>query len=240
MLCLVAAGLGVPLPEDIPLVTSGYMCNPNHSPIAMVDTDHDGIPDAVTPESRKRVPHIYLMMIAGMVGVLSGDTIVYYVGRKGINSDNFAARHLRKVMTPRRLAWTEKHFARHGNLTVFFGRFLPGLRSVVFGVAGMARMGYVRFLIIDGLAALISVPTFIWIGFYFADRIETVRIWIDKVKHIVFPTVVLLGVMALLLYLVRRKTRSTPIPATPTEEEIRAIAASQRKSARMAPEAGKP
>ena len=42
----------------------------------------------------------------------------------------------------------------HGNLTVFVGRFMPGARSIVFGMAGMSKMSYFRFLLIDGMAAV--------------------------------------------------------------------------------------
>jgi membrane protein DedA with SNARE-associated domain len=241
ILLLIAAGMGVPVPEDIPLVTSGYMANPEHSPIRdtgkMVDTNGDGVADTLVP---RKVPNVYLMMVAGMIGVLCGDSVVYYIGRKGIEGDNFVARHLRKVMTPRRRTWTEKHFSRHGNLTVFCGRFMPGLRSVVFAFAGMARIGYVRFIAIDGLAALISVPTFIWVGYYFADRFTQVLQWIERVKHILVPVVLLATVMAVLLYLVRRKTSRTAVPAPAGEEELRAIAAVKGKKAEIAGGAVKP
>ena len=213
--------MGVPIPEDIPLITSGWMSNPHHSPIRdskkWVDTDGNGVPDAwvrVRDESRK-VPNVYLMMIAGMVGVLGGDSIVYYIGRKGLNGDNFVARHVRKVMTPKRRDWAEKHFAKHGNLTVFCGRFMPGFRSVIFAMGGMARMGYVRFLVVDGVAALISVPVFIWLGYHFAGEINHLLLGIERVKHIVLPILGLFLVVGLLVYLVRRKVARTPVPKPP-------------------------
>jgi membrane protein DedA with SNARE-associated domain len=149
------------------------------------------------------------MMIAGMIGVLAGDSIVFSIGRKGITGRSFVARHLQKVMHSKRREKVERHFARHGNLTVFTGRFLPGARSIVFAFAGMSRMSYPRFLLIDGLAAAISVPLFVLIGFFFAGNIEHVFHRIDRVKHIVIPIVLVAGAGIAIIWMLRRR-RAAP------------------------------
>ena len=97
MAVLVLSGLGLPVPEDIPLVFSGYLCSPKYSPIAieddsipMIDTNGDGIPDSPDPHfHRHHVPHLYLMMVAGMIGVLVGDSIIFSIGRRGLDGNNF-------------------------------------------------------------------------------------------------------------------------------------------------------
>src|SRR3982751_5009084 len=65
---LILAGLGLPIPEDIPLVLSGYMCNKEFSPIneitRQVDLDGDGIKEDVP----RPIPNAYLMVIAGLCG----------------------------------------------------------------------------------------------------------------------------------------------------------------------------
>lgn len=213
VLVLLAAGFGVPIPEDIPLVTAGWLTNPNHSPIGMEDTDGDGKPDRITEAGRKRVPHLYLMIIAGMIGVLGGDTMVFYIGRKGIDTDNFVARHIRKVMHSNRREKAERHFAKHGNLTVFCGRFMPGFRSLVFAMAGMAKMSYTRFLLIDGFAALISVPAFVILGHYFAGNINQVIAWIDKIKHIAGPILLVAAAIGVIVYIVRKRKRAAAAAA---------------------------
>jgi membrane protein DedA with SNARE-associated domain len=145
------------------------------------------------------------MMVAGMMGVLAGDSIVFSIGRRGIESNNFVARHLRRVMHSKRREKVERHFAKHGNLTVFVGRFMPGFRSIVFAFAGLSKMSYFRFLLIDGLAAGISVPAFIWLGYHFAEHIGILLGFIHRVKTILLP-VVLIGVgTAVLLYYLRKR-----------------------------------
>ena len=206
ILVLLAAGMGVPIPEDVPLVTAGYLSNPDHSPIAMgIDTNGDGKKDQPTPESRRRVPNVYLMIIAGMVGVLGGDSIVFFIGRRGIDGNNFVARHIRKVMTPKRRGWTERHFEKHGTLTVFCGRFMPGFRSVIFAMAGMARMSYLRFMIVDGFAALISVPVFILLGWYFAGNIHAL---LHHIKQALIPIIIgLIVVFVMVMWVKQRRAK---------------------------------
>jgi membrane protein DedA with SNARE-associated domain len=201
---LIIAGLGAPIPEDIPLVLSGYMCNEEYSPIIKyVDSDNDGVMEM----SGKKPPNVYLMMLTGMLGVLIGDSIVFTIGRRGIDGNNFVARHIRKVMNSSRREKVERHFAQHGNLTVFCGRFMPGFRSLVFAFAGMSKMSYGRFLMIDGFAAAISVPLFVYLGYHFAEHIEKVFFWIDRIKHILAPVLLVVIVGAIALYFVRRRRR---------------------------------
>jgi membrane protein DedA with SNARE-associated domain len=208
---LVVAGTGVPLPEDIPLITAGYLCNKHESPIAkanLEDLNHDGTPD----HRHRHVPNIELMMVAGMIGVLLGDSIVFSLGCKGLDADNFVARHLRKVMHSKRREKVARHFRTHGNLTVFAGRFMPGFRGIIFAFAGMSKMSYARFLTLDGLAAAISVPVFIMLGHYFADRINVVLHFIDHVKHIVLPVAAVLIVGAIVLVRVRKRRAAAVVP----------------------------
>jgi membrane protein DedA with SNARE-associated domain len=208
---LMIAGAGVPIPEDIPLIFSGYLCNKQESPIkdltVMIDTNRDGVKDTASP---RHIPDLRIMMLAGMVGVLAGDSIVFNIGRHGIESNNLVARHLRKVMHSKRREKVERHFAKHGNLTVFVGRFMPGFRSIVFAFAGLSKMSYVRFLLIDGIAAAVSVPLFIFIGWYFAPHINEVWKWADRVKHWALPIGLFALALALTIYFARRRR---PIPA---------------------------
>jgi len=209
VLFLCATGMGLPCPEDIPLITSGYLCHPKALHLS-VDTDGDGIPDA--PSARdiaetRRHPNVSLMIIAGMIGVLGGDSIVFFIGRRGLAGSNPIARHLRKVLHSRRRAKVERHFHRHGNLTIIVGRFLPGARSLVFAMAGMSQISYWRFLLLDGLAALVSVTAFVLAGFYFAERITWLLLKINHIKEVLTPIALLCLAGALALYLLHRRLR---------------------------------
>ncbi len=213
---LVASGLGVPIPEDVPLVFSGYLCHPDASPMNVWDTDEDAIPDAPVPEARTpRVPNLYLMIVSGMVGVIAGDTIVFFVAHRGIDADNIVARHLRKILHSKWRERLQRHFQRHGYLTVFAGRFMPLLRSGVFALAGMSRMAYPRFILIDGCAALISVPTFILVGYYGGNHINAFFHFLERSKLIVALVLLAVALTAGVIYLIRWRRAKSAL--TPTE-----------------------
>ena len=189
---LVAGGMGLPIPEDVPLMFSGYLCSPKYSPL---------------PQHTS----ILLMITAGMLGVICGDSILWYVGRYGLDANNFLSRHVRKALGSKRRIFLEKHFQKHGNLTLFVGRFIPGIRALVFALCGISKMRYVRFVIVDGLAALVSVPTFIFIGYHFAAEFHKVILEVARIKHIV----VLIGTavvgVALVAYVFHRRHQARTV-----------------------------
>jgi undecaprenyl-diphosphatase len=103
-----------------------------------------------------RIGELWLPGVAtvAVVGAVLGDNLGYWIGRR--YGRGFFERHGRKVLvTPERLDAAEQYYARHGGLTVFFGRFIPVLRSVGFIAAGIARMPWKRFFVFDLAGALL-------------------------------------------------------------------------------------
>jgi membrane protein DedA with SNARE-associated domain len=150
---LVACGLGFPLPEDIPLIAAGYL---------------------VWDGTAEWVP----MLAITMGGVLLGDSILFFLGR------NLGVRILegraQTLFPPAKVRRTRAYFRKYGEKIVFFARFVAGIRAVVFFMAGALKMRYQRFLFLDGVAAALSVPIWIALGYgmgnYFGDEIgEIIR-----------------------------------------------------------------
>ncbi len=186
---LVAGGMGLPIPEDVPLMFSGYLSSPQYSPL---------------PQHTS----VLLMITAGMLGVICGDSILWYVGRYGLDANNFLSRHVRKALGSKRRIFLEKHFQKHGNLTLFVGRFIPGIRALVFALCGISKMRYLQFVIVDGLAALVSVPTFIFIGYHFAAEFHMAIQEVAKIKHIVVLVGIAVLVVAAAIYLIHRRIQA--------------------------------
>ena len=180
-LVLLACGMGVPIPEDITLVTGGVIAGLGHA-------------------------NVHTMFMVGMLGVLVGDGLMFTAGRI------FGHRILRfrliaRVMTPKRYAQVQEKFEKYGNWVLFLARFLPGLRTPIYITAGISRkVSYLRFLLMDGLAALISVPFWVYLGAYGAENMD----WLMRKVH-QFQTgiFVLLGIglVALLFFWWRKRVR---------------------------------
>ena len=177
---LVACGLGLPLPEDVSLVLGGFLA-------------HRG------------AAYLPIMMAVGFAGILVGDSLIYLAGRRigtkvGTSGGGFFAR----VVTPERRTKVQGLFAQHGQKIVMIARFLPGVRAATYFTAGSAHMPYVRFILWDGLAALLSAPLFVFLGYRFGGELEMV---IDKIKKGEFVVIGAL-VAAVAAYLVFKRTRA--------------------------------
>jgi membrane protein DedA with SNARE-associated domain len=102
---------------------------------------------------------------------------------------------MRKILPPRRFAQVQRQFTKHGIWVLFFARFMPGLRSPIFLSAGMSRrIPFLHFLLMDGIAALISVPVWIYLAYFLADNLEELLKKVQQgqsIMHIIVAAIVL-------------------------------------------------
>jgi membrane protein DedA with SNARE-associated domain len=159
---LVACGLGFPLPEDIPLVASGYL--------VWDGTMAWGAAVVVT-----------------LTGVGIGDSILFFIGRKLGMRILEPAPNRRVLFPPHRVRRTRAYFRKYGEKIVFFARFVAGFRAVAFFMAGAMRMPFSRFILLDMLAALMSVPLWMGLGYslghYFGSEIGEILARLKSFKH---------------------------------------------------------
>jgi membrane protein DedA with SNARE-associated domain len=99
------------------------------------------------------------LVIAVAAGAaIVGDNVGYVIGRRGLR--RLVDRPGRWAAARRRLVERgEEFFARHGSATVFFGRWLPGLRVVTSWLAGADRMPWRRFLTWNALGGITWAAT---------------------------------------------------------------------------------
>lgn len=177
---LVSCGVGIPLPEDIPLITAGFL--------AYNGTLELGWAIGVS-----------------MVAILLGDTIIYYIGYHwGLSILNRPL--MRRLLPESRLERVRRYFNRFGDRTIFFARFIVGLRAATFWAAGTLKVRYAKFLLFDFLAALISVPAFVLLGWYFGDDIERAMHLLDRIELILL--VLAAGAIALFIFWEIKRRRS--------------------------------
>lgn len=183
---LIGCGFGLPIPEDVVLVSGGIM---------------SGVGDA-----EHHLMHLTYMLIISFAGVLAGDGTMYLLGRIfGYRIQKF--RPMRAILPPSRFAKIQKLFNRYGIWVLFIARFLPVLRSPTFLCAGMSRrVSFFKFLLMDGFAAAISVPVWVLIGHYGAQNREDLARWLSDGKTVILIFTVL-AVSALALFIYRRNKK---------------------------------
>ena len=88
---------------------------------------------------------------------------------------------------------------------VFLARHVVGLRAATFALAGIHGMPLRRFLFWDGLAAMISVPIMVALGYFGALHVDLVRADIATDEHYIVLVVLVGGLLAYGLFKLRRR-----------------------------------
>jgi membrane protein DedA with SNARE-associated domain len=140
------------------------------------------------------------MIAVAFAGIVLGDSMIFYAGRRIGSRVGQTKGFISRVVTPEKRARVEGLFASHGQKIVMAARFLPGVRAVTFFTAGSAGMAYGRFVLWDGLAALVSAPFFVWLGWHFGEDLDSL---ISRIKHGQLTVVASLAVVLVALLVIR-------------------------------------
>lgn len=176
---LIACGFGFPMPEDVVLISGGILAS-----------------HAVT--------NFWGVVVVCMAGVLMGDGIVFSLGRyfgpsikkKGI---------FKKIFTEKVDQRAESIIRKYGDKVVFMARFMPGLRTPVFLTCGIYQVKPWKFLLLDGTAALISVPLWIYVGFVFGQNLEELEAKIRDVQFGLYAGLAALIAVFVIVALFKRR-----------------------------------
>lgn len=104
----------------------------------------------------------------------------------------------------------ERWFARHGSKAVFFGRFVPVVRSLISIPAGMERMPPTRFVALTALGSGIWNSGFVLAGYVLGENWTTVQTYAGLYTWAVVIVAVAAMAGFLVLRLRDRKTSNTP------------------------------
>jgi membrane-associated protein len=115
-----------------------------------------------------------LVIVAGAVGAVLGDSAAYWIGRGGSGP---LRRSISRALGPDRLLAAERMVRRQGPALVFTGRFLPGIRIAINMSCGAGQMSYPRFLLFDVLGGTVWATQAALLG-YFAGRVFAEQVWV--------------------------------------------------------------
>lgn len=121
--------------------------------------------------------HILLIIVAGTFGSVLGALPLYYFGTL-FNKDRlilFTKKYGKYVFIKSEdVLSSDAWFNKHGKKAVFFGRMVPGIRSLISIPAGMNKMPLVSFLVLTALGASIWTTILTLAGFYLGKNYEVI------------------------------------------------------------------
>ncbi len=184
---LVACGFGLPIPEDLALVAGGIICGLSK------DLDYS--------------INVNYMVAIALAGVIIGDGIMFTLGRY-LGPRVTRLPGLKHIITPQNYAKIQEKSHKHGNKILFVARFLPGLRAPIFIISGMShKVSLFKFILMDGAAALISVPIWVYMGYYFAYDIDDVIEYVRKGEAFILSGIALAIVVFIFVTYLKKKSR---------------------------------
>ena len=154
---LLLCGLGLPIPEDISLISAGYLAH-------------------------KGVVNVHWVFLVCFAAVLAGDSLAFVMGRL-FGSRLLESRLAQRIFRPRKQIRVRAYFRKFGSKVIFVARFLPGLRFSIFLSAGTLRVRPSVFVIYDSLAALVSVPALVYLAWFFGEHIDHVIAWARRSEY---------------------------------------------------------
>jgi len=153
---LLGGAVGLPIPEDLPLILGGVLIQ-----IGRAD---------------------WLWTILVMYcGVLIGDIFIFSVGRT-LGPRLFRKQWFRSRFSPQQVRKLRFKLERRSFFMVLIARHLFYLRTVTFLTCGAVRMSFTKFIVADALAAFISVPVMTALGYVAAQNYHQLLVYFGEAK----------------------------------------------------------
>jgi membrane protein DedA with SNARE-associated domain len=146
-LILILGGLGLPIPEEAPVILAAVL-------------------------SRNARMFAPLAFTTCLVGVLVGDFIVYFLGYF-YGEKVLSLPVTRRLLTRAREAQIKGYFHRHGFKILVLGRFAVGFRTAAYLTAGILKLPPLKLFLTDLFAATLSTSLMFGLGYIFANQIQS-------------------------------------------------------------------
>lgn len=161
------------------------------------------------------------VIVAAAVGAVLGDNIGYTIGRVGGYP---LVRKLTRLLRieDKSLHYTEAFFARHGNKTVFLGRFFSLLRTYVALFAGINRMPWRSFLVWNALGGITWATLYGLLGYILGHNLALLGTVLRVLGTGGIIVLVVFVVAAVGIWLVRRRRLEARLDRPPPSDETNA------------------
>ena len=155
--------------------------------------------------------NFYILVFWGLLGTIAGSLPWYYLG-KLVNEkrlSNFLDKRGKYLgITSNDLAKSKRWFDKYGASLVFWGRLVPGIRTLISVPAGMELMPLKRFLVWTTLGSLIWVTLLTYAGYIFGENYHIIDIYLDQIKYFVKPILILIFLYFFIKFFIRFYNRN--------------------------------
>lgn len=151
VLFMLASSFGLPIPEEVVLLSSGLL--------AYMALHPEEYPP---PFPGAQGVDVLTLCFVSFLGVFGSDFLVYLIG-KYFGGKMIKTKFFQKKIAGKGFETINKWFNRYGALAAGIFRFTPGLRFPGHLSCGLLGLPMWKFIAVDGAAALISVPTQIYL-----------------------------------------------------------------------------
>ncbi len=144
--------------------------------------------------------NIYMIVLIGILGSVAGALLNYYLavtlGRKFLIK--YGKYFFIKEQTLTKL---DTFFAKHGEISTFTGRLIPGIRQLISLPAGLARMNIAKFSLYTAIGAGIWVVVLVGVGYLVGSNEALISEYLKSATLIALVSVALITIF----YILRNK-----------------------------------
>ena len=159
----------------------------------------------------KQKLNFYILVFWGLFGTIAGSLPWYYLGRL-VNEKRLSRfldiRGKYLGITSNDLAKSKRWFDKYGVSLVFWGRLVPGIRTLISVPAGMELMPLRKFLIWTTLGSLIWIVLLTYAGYLFGENYQIIESYLDQINYIVKPILILIFLYFLIKFFLRLYQRN--------------------------------
>jgi len=139
--------------------------------------------------------NFYFLIFWGLFGTVLGSLPWYYLGRL-VNEQrlsNFLDKKGKFLgISSNDLIKSKRWFEKYGVSLVFWGRLIPGIRTLISVPAGIELMPFKKFLIWTTFGSLIWVTILAYAGYLFGENYRIIETYLDQIKYVVKPILFLI------------------------------------------------
>jgi membrane-associated protein len=181
---------GVPVPGETAVLVGGFLAS----------------------EGGGRIFDLPVVIVGVFLAAVVGDNCGFWLGHRWARPRLKQGRRF-LFLNARTLAMAEGYFRRFGGWTIFFARFITGLRVVGALAAGTAGMPWGRFLAANAAGAAVWAVTISLLGYYFGENWHLLEKWVGR-GGLIALVVVFVVVAPLVWHYLRYRKAGRTAPAS--------------------------